>query len=186
MGWSDKAVARARLAAAKAVETSKELLTEADEALLSARPGYADLKRNVAETAGEAREAASRKLAEAGTTKSGAKIGGATRTGLEKLGQMPILSAPMDAAKARHGIEQLAQACRDEPDEPMHAVRLAEALDRVHQDLVKYRTARAAVDPMYLIHRQVIVTAAQLGKDAEDPTRAWPCSRGPSSNPVGA
>src|SRR4051794_20570100 len=54
VGWSDKAIARARLAAAKAAEVSKEVLAEADEALLAARPGYSEVKSAVSDTAAEA------------------------------------------------------------------------------------------------------------------------------------
>jgi hypothetical protein len=171
MGWSDRAIARARLAAAKALEASQELLAEADKALLSSHPEYSDAKAALAAAAAEMRKTANRKLAQAASTQTGAKVGDATRKGLATLAQLPVLSAALDAAKARHAIDALAARCREDPEEPMHAVRLVEGLDRVQDDLRNYRRVRTAIDPMYRVHRQVIVTAAQLGQEAKDPIR---------------
>lgn len=171
MGWKDRALAHAKVVAAKTAEISKELAAEADRTLTESRPGYAGLKADVLEAGREIRTAASDKLVAAGQTETGAAVGKRVRKVAVKLGELPILSAPLDAAKARHGVDELAATFRSHPGDPMVAVHLAEALDAVQHDLKAYRVVRSAVDHAYLLHRQLVVAAAGLGDEGNDPTR---------------
>ena len=171
VSWADRALANAKVMAAKAAEVSKEIAADADAALAEKRPGYVAAKAEILAAGKEARVAGAAKLASAGQTQSGAAVGSTVRNVTGKLGQLPVLSAPLDAAKAHYGVAELAAAFKADPENPMSAVQLAEALEFVEHDMRAYRVVRATVDPAYLIHRKLVMTAAQLGKDDVDPTK---------------
>jgi hypothetical protein len=171
MAWSDRAVARARLAAAKARDVSKELLEAADEQLAHSSDGYVAMKAASKTLHDETTAAMKEQLQRFGSTAAGAKVGAGTRRGIEALVQLPVVSVPIDALKARYGVDLLFERLREEPAEPLRAVQLVEAMDRMQADLRVYRTARSVVDPVYILRRAAMVTAAQLGDDAHDSTR---------------
>lgn len=180
MGLMDRAVARARLAADQAKQAAHEL-----DSRLSDDPDYAAARAAAVDGTERGRAALDRAraaseglLEEAGSSDTGAKIGDKARNVATVLARLPVVSAMTDAAKARHGVSELHSQLVENPADPFNALWLAEALDRVEQDLDRYRRVRSMTSATYGIRRAAILGALALGADCQDPTRLRcpPCS----------
>lgn len=173
MGLMDRVAARARLAADQAKQAAQEL-----DARLSEDPDYAAARAAAVEgtekgraALDRARVAAEGLLEEASRSETGARIGDKARNAATVLAQLPVLSAMTDAAKARHGVSELHGRLVEDPTDPFNALWLAEALDRVEQDLGRYRRVRSMTSATYSIRRAAILGALALGAESQDPTR---------------
>jgi hypothetical protein len=173
MGWAD----RARAAAKVASKVTSEALAEFD----AKHAGDADYQRwkmragqavaGAREVAEGAREVATEALTEAGATPTGKAVGDKARSMAKVLTSLPLFTAVFDAAKARHGVDELYARYAEQLDDPTRAVQLAEGLDRVQRDLGVYRRVRSVTSPTYAVRRQLILSAVKLGDDHDDPVR---------------
>ena len=173
MGFMERATARGRLLAAQAARVAGEV-----DAEWMANPEYAAARTKVMagrETgiskAKEARALGAELLVEVGSSETGQRLGAKARSTAGVLAQLPVLSAVNDAALSRHGVQQLHQALVDDPGDPLRALWLAEALDRVQVDLGRYRRIRSFTSPTYVVRRQAFLGAMALGAEAQDSTR---------------
>lgn len=84
---------------------------------------------------------------------------------------LPVFTALTDAARARHGVDDLYATLRVHPQDPQQALWLAEALDRVHGDLALFGRVRSLTSPTYALRRRLLLSALELGEQPSDPVR---------------
>lgn len=177
VGWMDRALAKAKVTTDQARQLGRELAADLDEEFGSS-PEYQEMKAAASRTrvravhvATEVKVAAADALTTAGDTTAGQKVGEGTRRAAAVLSKAPVVTAVTDAAKARHGVELLFARLQEAPENPLPAVWLAEALDRVYAGLDKYQRLRSVTSLTYALGRQALLSAAELGAVPSDPTR---------------
>ena len=173
MGFMERATARGRLLAAQAARVAGEVDAEwmANPECAAARTKVMAGRETGISKAKEARAPGAELLVEVGSSDTGQRLGAKARSTAGVLAQLPVLSAVNDAALSRHGVQQLHQELVDDPGDPLRALWLAEALDRVQVDLGRYRRIRSFTSPTYVVRRQAILGAMALGAEAQDSTR---------------
>jgi hypothetical protein len=165
MSWKHKVVAAARLAAAQAQEATKEfqakyehdpLMQEAEDLAARARTGLQRVSATIDElTSG------------AGATEAGEAVGARARSLAGAARKMPILGAPMELLKERHGLAELATAFAADRS-AVRALWLAEAMARVKADAILYKKTRSVISPTFAARQRLIGTVLGLGAEEED------------------
>jgi tetratricopeptide (TPR) repeat protein len=173
MGFMDRAVAKGRLLAEQAARAAGELDAEwsANADYAAARAKAVTTRQAVRVRADQTRELGADLLDNAGSSETGQRVGAKARTASGMLAKLPVFSAVNDAARSRHGVQELHAALVDDPRDPLRALWLAEALDRVQVDLTKYRRIRSITSPTYAIRRRAILGTIGLGADKQDTIR---------------
>lgn len=176
MGWFDKAKAAAEEAKRMAKEAAYNAKDMADVEL-GRQQWYADAKETAGnaidrgrDIATEAKDMAGEALGEIGQTKVGQQVGGYTRTFTSRLAALPVFSLSGDVMRTRHGIRPLYAHLKEEPDDPVRYVWLAEAMGRVMADSATYSRIRAVVHPGFYVLGQAVKAASTLGSQPSDPT----------------
>jgi hypothetical protein len=86
-------------------------------------------------------------LAKAASTRAGSAVGtGTVRVG-RHVGQLPVLSLPRALIEQSRGVAHLTKRVRDQPEDPVLAVQLAEALRLMHRDMRLFTAARTVWNP---------------------------------------
>lgn len=176
MGWMDKAVAGAKVAKENAKKLSQEVLEDLDatygddERFVAARQAARDLRTKAGAAVADARELKNEALDEFAQTQKGKAFGEGARKGVAALAGLPILSALADGLQARHGVPQLYQEFLADPQHPMRAVHLAEAMGRAQRDMRTYRTVRSLTSISYLAVSQGVRASTSISDEPLDPT----------------
>jgi hypothetical protein len=97
-----------------------------------------DWRAGLDRAAGSARSARDRGVARAARTRVGNAVGTSTGRAGRRVKEMPILSLPSAVLEERRGVSHLSSLVADDPENPMPAIWLAEALQLLHRDLKIY------------------------------------------------
>lgn len=177
MGWLDKIKATAAEASKVARDLTEAVTEEAEEAW-GEREWYQEAKsigQDVGALGKEAWEEGSELAGELADdfaqTSVGQKVGSASRHVVGFMAQVPVLSAAVDIMRARHGVDDLYALVQEEPEEPLHYIWLAEAMQRVGTDQKRYVAVRTAVDPSFIVTRTAIKAGTSLGAEVGDPVQ---------------
>jgi hypothetical protein len=157
------------------VTTGKEWKVQARAMTERARRAAAELARDVDERTGLVRAtnerldglraARDRAVERTAQTRTGRSAGHAVRRFGAVVARMPMLSLTSDVLAARHGVSELADLLREEPDDAMTAVWLLEALQRAERDRRHVRAVRTVVDPTTWVTRATLGTVATVGQE---------------------
>ena len=112
------------------------------------------------------REKIQTKSDELSETESGKRVGGAVRKVGQVVSGLPILSAVIDAIRAKNCVDLLQLRFQQEPQNPYTNLWLAESLIKTSQDISKYRYVRGAIDPSSFLIAGAMKKTAEIGKDS--------------------
>jgi len=90
-------------------------------------------------------------------------IGNTARRFVSAYQQIPILSAPGDAIRAKNGIQLLVEELRQHPEDPERYLWMSEAIVRAMRDGLTYGALRSIVDPSAIVETIAIRAAARAG-----------------------
>ncbi len=176
MGWLNKA----RAAASEAKRIASEAVASAKEAA-EEEWGGADWYDGAKEKARSASEAASgaakgaatfagEVIGEVGATDLGQRVGVRARSATAALAKLPVFTLSTDVMKAKHGVDGLYTHLKEDTEDPLRYVWLAEAMGRVKRDSAAYSKVRSVADPSFFLVGQAVKVANSLGAEAKDPT----------------
>ena len=176
MGWLDKARAAANEAKKAASEVALSAKATAEEEWGGA--GWYDGAKEKARTAsGIAKKAAmgaadlaGEVIGEVGSTDLGQRVGHRTRSLTSRLAKLPLFTLSTDVIKARHGVDSLYEHLKEDLEDPVRYVWLAEAMGRVRRDSTAYTRIRSVADPSFFLIGHVVKAANSLGAEARDPS----------------
>ena len=165
MGFLDKAKALANEAADAGKRVANVVSEHVDEvAQKDERIGR--LVSGTKSAATTSREKIQTKSDEFSETESGKKAGSAVRKVGQVISSLPILSAVIDAIRAKNCVDLLVLRLKQEPQNPYTNLWLAESLIKTSQDMAKYRYVKGAIDPSSFLIAGAMQKTAELGKDA--------------------
>ena len=165
MGFLDKAKALANEAADSGKRVANVVSAHVDEvAQKDDRVGK--LVSGTKAVANTGKEKIREKSDEVSETASGKRVGGAVRKVGQVVGGLPILSAVVDAIRAKNCVDLLMLRFKQEPQNPYTSLWLAESLIKTSQDMSKYQYVKGAVDPSSFLIAGAMKKTAEIGKDA--------------------
>ena len=165
MGFLDKAKALANEAADAGKRVADVVSEHVDEvAQKDDRVGRIVSGTKAAASTGK--EKIQTKSDELSETVSGKRVGGAVRKVGQVVGGLPILSAVVDAIRAKNCVDLLLLRLKQEPQNPYTNLWLAESLIKTSQDMTKYRYAKGAIDPSSFFIGGAMKKTAEMGKDS--------------------
>ena len=165
MGFLDKAKALANEAADAGKRVADVVSEHVDEvAQKDDRVGRIVSGTKAAASTGK--EKIQTKSDELSETVSGKRVGGAVRKVGQVVGGLPILSAVVDAIRAKNCVDLLLLRLKQEPQNPYTNLWLAESLIKTSQDMSKYQYVKGTIDPSSFFIAGAMKKTAEIGKDS--------------------
>jgi hypothetical protein len=165
MGFLDKAKALANEAADAGKRVANVVSEHVDEASKK-DDRIGRLVSGTKAAASSGIEKIQTKSDEVSETESGRMAGSAVRKVGQIISGLPILSAVIDAVRAKNCVDLLLLRLQQEPHNPYTNLWLAESLIKTSQDMTKYRYAKGMIDPSSFFIGGAMTKTAEIGKDS--------------------
>lgn len=165
MGFLDKAKALANEAADASKRVVNVVSDHVDEAA-SKDERIGKLLSGTRAAAASGKEKLQAKSDELSDTESGKKAGSAVRKVGQVISGLPILSAVVDAIRAKNCVDLLLVRFQKEPQNPYTNLWLAESLIKTSQDMSKYQYVKGAIDPSSFLIAGAMKKTAEMGKES--------------------